>query len=420
MIKRLVAIGFLFFLFFDLTAQKTKEEFYQSLLGKDTLVDFVLRNRDKYRLQFIVTDIKRDQDGQEEFTTYDFTTGEYFYPASMVKLPTAVAMFEILDSLQLSRESYVKMNRDFNCGGSSFVDLTLKRNIPISLAIEDMLSISDNAYYSLFFNVVTPKLLNFKLSERQLKNTNIYGGFTGCPRGKWLETHSFSIFSPEGRLQISYPKSALDSSEFMYRLPYTTQKLIGKYQIENGRKVEKPYDFNSFLDYPLLDIHKTVFRLVFPQKVSVNERFQLTFDSRKYLLKCMGNFPREMKNSSYHNKEQYPDNYYKYTIIGNKPELASSGRYRIFSKIGIAYGFVTESAYVVDFENQKDFLVSVSIYVNDDDVVNDNVYEYSKIARPFIANFTRLIQDSLEKTSIEQSLASYDYFNFLKEIMNGN
>ena len=42
------------------------------------------------------------------------------------------------------------------------------------------------------------------------------------------------------------------------------------------------------------------------------------------------------------------------------------------------------------------------------------------IARPFIANFTRLIQDSLEKTSIEQSLASYDYFNFLKEIMNGN
>jgi hypothetical protein len=420
MIKRLVAIGFLFFLFFDLTAQKTKEEFYQSLLGKDSLVDFVLRNRDKYRLQFIVTDIKRDQDGQEEFTTYDFTTGEYFYPASMVKLPTAVAMFEILDSLQLSRESYVKMNRDFNCGGSSFVDLTLNRNIPISLATEDMLSISDNAYYSLFFNVVTPKLLNFKLSERQLKNTNIYGGFTGCPRGKWLETHSFSIFSPEGRLQISYPKSALDSSEFMYRLPYTTQKLIGKYQIENGRKVEKPYDFNSFLDYPLLDIHKTVFRLVFPQKVSVNERFQLTFDSRKYLLKCMGNFPREMKNSSYHNKEQYPDNYYKYTIIGNKPELASSGRYRIFSKIGIAYGFVTESAYVVDFENQKDFLVSVSIYVNDDDVVNDNVYEYSKIARPFIANFTRLIQDSLEKTSIEQSLASYDYFNFLKEIMNGN
>jgi hypothetical protein len=420
MTKRLVAIGFLFFIIFGVTAQKTKDEFYQSLLGKDSLVDYVLKNRNKYRLQFVVTDIQRDQDGQEEFTTYDFTTGEYFYPASMVKLPTAVAMFEILDSLNFSRESYIKMNRDFNCGGSGFVDLTMKRNIPISLAIEDMLSISDNAYYSMFFNVVTPKLLNYKLSTRQLKNTNIYGGFTGCPRGKLLETHSYSLFSPEGMLQVSYPKAALDSSEFMYRLPFTANKLIGKYQIENGKKVEKPYDFNSFLDYPLTDIHKTVFRLVFPQNVSANERFQVSFDSRKYLLKCMGNFPREMKNTSYHNKDVYPDNYYKYTIIGNKPELASSGRYRIFSKIGIAYGFVTESAYVVDFENQKDFIVSVSIYVNEDEIINDNVYEYSKIARPFIANFTRLIQDSLGKTSTEQSLASYDYFNFLKEIMSGN
>lgn len=420
MIKFSLAILFIFFLIFDSSAQKTKEEFYKSLLGKDSLVDFVLRNRDKYRVQFIVTDIQRDKDGLEEFKTYDFTTNEYFYPASMVKLPTAVAMFEILDSLDISKDSYIKMNKDFNCGSSGFVDLTLKRNIPISLAIEDMLSISDNAYYSLFFNAVTPKLLNYKLLERQINSTNIYSGFTGCPRGKLLETHSYSIFSPDGTLKISNPKSALDSSEFMYRLPFSTRKLIGKYQIENGKKVEKPYDFNSFLDYPLEDIHQTIFRLVFPQKVASNERFQISFDSRKYLLKCMGKYPREMKNKVYHNKNQYPDNYYKYSIIGNKPELAASGRYRIFSKIGIAYGFVTESAYIVDFENQKDFLFSVSIYVNDDDIVNDNVYEYSKIARPFIANLTRLIQDNLSQTSVEQSPALHDYFNFLKEIMSGN
>ncbi|MFM8241186.1 MAG: serine hydrolase, partial [Crocinitomicaceae bacterium] len=234
MTKSSIAIVFLFFVIFGISAQKTKEEFYKSLLGKDSLVDFVLKNRDKYRLQFIVTDIQRDLDGQEEFKTYDFTTNEYFYPASMVKLPTAVAMFEILDSLDISRDSYVKMNKDFNCGSSGFVDLTLKRNIPISLAIEDMLSISDNAYYSLFFNVVTPKLLNYKLTERQLYKTNIFGGFTGCPRGKLLETHSYSIFSPDGTLKVSYPKSILDSSEFMYRLPFTSRKLIGKYQMENG------------------------------------------------------------------------------------------------------------------------------------------------------------------------------------------
>ena len=109
MTKFSISILFLFFLIFGVSAQKTKEEFYKSLLGKDSLVDFVLKNRDKYRLQFIVTDIQRDQDGNEDFKTYDFTTNEYFYPASMVKLPTAVAMMEILDSLELSKNCYIKI-----------------------------------------------------------------------------------------------------------------------------------------------------------------------------------------------------------------------------------------------------------------------------------------------------------------------
>jgi hypothetical protein len=134
----------------------------------------------------------------------------------------------------------------------------------------------------------------------------------------------------------------------------------------------------------------------------------------------MGNFPREMQNNTYHNQLQFPDNYYKYAIIGNKPELATSDRYRIFSKIGIAYGFVTESGYVVDFINQKDFLFSVSLYVNADDIVNDGTYEYEKIARPFIANFTRLVQEQLTKPTENSSLYLYDYFQMIREISGSN
>lgn len=418
--KQLFLAILFFSYFFEFQAQKSKEEFYKSLLGKDSLVDFVLKNRDKYRLQFIVTDIQRDQDGNEEFKTYDFTTGEYFYPASMVKLPTAVAIMEILDSLDLSKNCYIKMNSDVSCGNNAFAEMTQKRNIPIQLAIEDMLSISDNYYYSLFFHAVTPKTLNNKLIERQLFNTKIYSSFSGCPRGKQVQTHSYNLYFPDGKLAVSHPRTYLDSLNYMNRLPFSKDKLIGKYLMENNKKVEKPYDFNYHLEYPLTDIHGTILRLIFPQRMHYNERFKLSFDSRKYLLKCLGNFPREMKNSVYHNTTTFPDNYYKYSIIGNKPELASSGRYRTFSKIGIAYGFVTESAYVVDFEKQKDFLFSVSIYVNQDDVVNDGTYEYEKIARPFIANFSRIIQDNLSQTDADQSLSSYDYFRFLQEIMKSS
>jgi hypothetical protein len=418
--KKVLFTIYFFLIAVKLSAQMSNEEFYNSLLGKDSLVDYVLKNRKDFRLQFIVTDISRDDDGEERFKTFDFTTGEYFYPASMVKLPTAIAMMEILDSLNLPLKSYIKMNSDLACGNNSFASITQKKKIPISLALEDMLSISDNPYYSLFFHTVSPELLNNKLLTRGIKNTKIYSSFSGCPRGKNVETNSYQLFLPDGTLKISSPIRSLDSAKYMNRLSYNSNKLIGKYVVENGKKIEKSFDFNYHLDYPLNDIHQTVFRLAFPLQFNENERFKLSSDSRKFLLKCMGNFPREMENKTYHNASLYPDNYFKYAIIGNKSKLASEGKYRTFSKIGISYGFVTESAYIIDFENQKDFLFSVSIYVNQDGIVNDGTYEYETIARPFIANLTRIIQTILPKSDDQETLITYEYFKLLKEIIEEN
>ena len=56
-----------------LNAQLSKDVFYASLFGKDSLVDYVLKHRNEFRLQFIVTDIQRDENGKEEFINYDFT-----------------------------------------------------------------------------------------------------------------------------------------------------------------------------------------------------------------------------------------------------------------------------------------------------------------------------------------------------------
>ena len=400
-----------------LNAQLSKDVFYASLFGKDSLVDYVLKHRNEFRLQFIVTDIQRDENGKEEFINYDFTTGEYFYPASMVKLPTAIVMMEIMDSLNVPMNSFLKMNSDVPCGNNSFADLSRKKNIPISLAMEDMLSISNNQYYSMFFHAVSPEVLNRKLLTTGILNTKIYSSFSGCYRGKNVETNSYKFFLPDGTLKFSKAKIVLDSSKYMGRLPYTSQKLIGKYVFDNGAKIEKPFDFNYHLDFPLIDIHGTLFRLVFPSHFIDSERFKLSLDSRKFLLKCMANFPSEMSNKAYHNPTAFPNNYFKYAIIGDNAKLGESGKCRTFSKIGISYGFVTESAYIVDFESKKDFLFSVSMYVNQDGVVNDGAYEYNKIARPFIASFTRIIQSVLPKPIVEGEINTNEYFKFLNELI---
>lgn len=412
----------LIFLFIPLIcffSQKSENDFYASLKGKDSLVDYVLNNRDKFHLQFIVTDIERDNEGNEIFSSFDYSTDEYFYPASMVKLPTAIATLEWMDSLQLQKECIIKMNKDVTCGSHVFLDRIQKSNTSIKSQLEEMLSISDNYYYTLFFHFLTPLRLNRFLLNHNLGNTKIYSSFSGCPKGRSVETNSFSLHNPSGEIVYFQQKSFLDSSKYMHLLPFSKSKLVGNYIIENGKKIKKPYDFNYQLYYPLRDIHSTMLKLVFPQQVNPSERFLLSSESRNFLLKCLGNFPREMQNKVYHNSVKYPDNYFKYAIIGNRPQYSLNGRYRTFSKIGIAYGFVTESAYIVDFEQQKDFIVSVSLYVNSDEIVNDGIYEYEKIARPFIANFSRLIQNQLTKSN-GRSPYTTEYFNMLKGIMIAN
>ena len=56
---------------------------------------------------------------------------------------------------------------------------------------------------------------------------------------------------------------------------------------------------------------------------------------------------------------------------------------RIFNKTGWSYGFLTDAAYIVDFKNNIEFMLSAVIYVNSDGILNDDKYEYKETGYPF-------------------------------------
>ena len=58
---------------------------------------------------------------------------------------------------------------------------------------------------------------------------------------------------------------------------------------------------------------------------------------------------------------------------------------RIFNKVGDAYGFLTDAAYVVDFHHGVEFLLAATIYTNANATFNDDQYEYDTIGFPFLA-----------------------------------
>ena len=57
------------------------------------------------------------------------------------------------------------------------------------------------------------------------------------------------------------------------------------------------------------------------------------------------------------------------------------------------------------------------MYVNQDEIINDGVYEYENIARPFIANLSRIIQDNLSHSSNKITSYTDAYFNEIKVII---
>ena len=64
---------------------------------------------------------------------------------------------------------------------------------------------------------------------------------------------------------------------------------------------------------------------------------------------------------------------------------------RIHNKVGLAYGTLTDVAYITDRENGVEFLLSATILVNENQIFNDNQYEYEEKGIPFLAELGRLI-----------------------------
>ena len=66
---------------------------------------------------------------------------------------------------------------------------------------------------------------------------------------------------------------------------------------------------------------------------------------------------------------------------------------RIYNKVGEAYGFLIDIAYIVDFEQKIEFVLGAVIYVNENEILNDGQYEYEAIGYPFMRDLGRVFYE---------------------------
>ena len=158
----------------------------------------------------------------------------------------------------------------------------------------------------------------------------------------------------------------------------------GKGFMDDDVLMEEAFDFSFKNYYPIRTQHEVLKRLMFPAEYDEDEIFRLGSAERNALLEAMWSPPRLQT----YDEEEYYDGYCKFFIYGDTEERIPDN-IKIYNKVGYAYGTLTDCAYVVDQDNGVEFLLTATILVNENQIFNDDNYEYESVGIPFLAALGR-------------------------------
>lgn len=377
---------------------QAQDKLKQLLDSRPDLFGDIVKNKNKYKLQIIYTQIDRDAQNRPSFRTYKFNVNKdnYFYPASMVKFPASLLALEKLNKLKvkgLNKYSYVKIDSSRKPQTKMFWDSTAKYKKPsIAHFIKKIFVVSNNPSFTRLYEFLGQQYINESLWKKGYKNLQVLHRLDGDFEDEDNRyTNRMYFYNPSGKI-LYQQNEVYNPKKYTCKIknPY-----IGKAHREDGELHKKPYSFRNKNYFALEDMHEMLKAVIFPEAVPTYKRFNLSKDDYRFLYKCMSMLPRESNHPKY-TKDYEKDGMVKYFIYGdllededNKSQIPSN--VRIFNKVGLSYGFLVDNAYIVDFEANVEFLLSAVLYVNDDETLNNDKYEYKDIGFPFFRNLGKVI-----------------------------
>jgi hypothetical protein len=204
-------------------------------------------------------------------------------------------------------------------------------------------------------------------------------------------------------------QQAMKRSELVYQ-PRNT--FLGKGYMSGDEIIDTPFNFSKKNRLTLVDLHSILGSVIFPESVPQKQRFNLTKEDYNFLYKYMSMRPGESAFPEY--DTTYTDSYVKFLMFGGNGKIENPSL-RIFNKVGDAYGFLTDAAYIVDFNNGVEFFLSAAIYCNTDEVFNDDKYDYETVGFPFMKNLGQVIYNyelkRTKKNKPDLSAFIFDYKN---------
>lgn len=351
----------------------------------------VLKNRDSLRVQVIYTRIDRDKKNRPHFTNYYFNVKNdlYFYPASMVKMPVAFFALEKLNKLGIPRNASMITEKGSAGQTAVYNDPTTPDGRPtLEHYIKKIFLVSDNDANNRLYEFLGQQHLQDELSKKGYKDAQIIRRLAiTMTEEQHRTTNPLSFRDSSGKIIYEQPQFI---SNYKYLL--RDQKIGKGYVNDQNNLVNEPFDFSRKNRIYLNDLHQLLRSVLFPESVPKTQRFNFTADDYRFLYQYMSQLPSESKFPEYDTTEFY-DAYCKFLLFGTRKHKPLPKHIRIFNKVGWSYGFLTDVAYIVDFEKNIEFMLSATIYCNADGILNDDKYDYDTVGLPFLEQLGKTIYE---------------------------
>lgn len=320
-----------------------------------------LFDNNEIQLKLTVIDERK---GFKEYE-YNVDSEKYFYPASTVKLPIALFALE-----KLNEHKNLSIDTPF-----MLEDDTLKTTIRREL--EKIFILSDNQANNRLFEFLGQDYINNQLISKGFNNARIFHRLSTSNSSK-LKSKRVDFFLKDSMISFQ------NDNQIVNKLNLKNLKKGVGYINSEDTMVNNSMDF-SYKNFISIDnLHRIIKILFFSENFNEVNRFNLTKKQKELVFKYMSGYPKEFGYDS----EEYPYFFNKFFIYGDE-ELQFSDSFKIYNKVGLAYGQLTDTALII--KDGKSIILTATINVNTNGIYNDDLYDYDSVGFPFLAQVSREI-----------------------------
>ena len=361
------------------------------LKNREDLFGEVLKNSEKHEIQILYTQINRDENNNPYFKSFKYNVDKdkYFYPASSVKLSACALALEKLNNINIDSKATLTIQKGRDSQSAVRVDYSSPNKKPsIENYIKKVLIASDNDGFDRLYEFLGQEYYNETLWKKGYKDTLIVhrlGNPMGYEENKY--TNPFTFYNDD---KVIYDQAmAYNSNNYSLKLNGLNK---GKGYYSGKNFINSPKDFSKSNYFSMECLQGILKAIVFPKSIPEEQKFNLKEEDYALLKQYMSMLPKQCDSPKYN----YKDSHVKYFIFGDSSKPIPEN-IKIYNKIGCAYGYLIDNAYIVDNEKGIEFMLTSVIYTNENDILNDGKYEYYKIGMPFLANLGREIYSFEER-----------------------